>query len=84
MVTPDEEVGEGGIAAAWAGGYNGRQVIDRVLPLVSNLFSCIIAARVSTVSSTDQHVEDRCHLRAESALSRWSVFLHPCATAMSV
>ncbi len=33
--TPDDEVGGHGISAAWAGGANGRVVIDRVLPLVS-------------------------------------------------
>ena len=33
--TPDEEVGHGGIAAAWAGGHKGRAVIDRFLPVVS-------------------------------------------------
>lgn len=48
VVTPDEEVGRGGIAAAWAGGYNGRQVIDRVIPLVSGFlphqgFSIIVS-----------------------------------------
>jgi release factor glutamine methyltransferase len=32
--TPDEEVERGGIAAAWAGGYKGRVVIDRVLEQV--------------------------------------------------
>lgn len=37
--TPDEEVERGGIAAAWAGGYRGRKVIDRVLPLVPELLS---------------------------------------------
>uniref|UniRef100_A0A1I8J9L8 Methyltransferase HEMK2 n=1 Tax=Macrostomum lignano TaxID=282301 RepID=A0A1I8J9L8_9PLAT len=29
--TPDDEVGTSGIAAAWAGGIDGRQVIDRLL-----------------------------------------------------
>lgn len=32
--TPADEVGGTGIEAAWAGGRNGRVVIDRFLPLV--------------------------------------------------
>jgi methylase of polypeptide subunit release factors len=32
--TPDEEVERPGIARAWAGGYKGRRVIDRLLPMV--------------------------------------------------
>ena len=37
--TPEEEVERGGIAAAWAGGYRGRTVIDRIIPLVPELLS---------------------------------------------
>ncbi|KAG2444854.1 hypothetical protein HXX76_001595 [Chlamydomonas incerta] len=37
--TPDEEVERGGIASAWAGGWKGRRVIDRVLPLLPKLLS---------------------------------------------
>lgn len=37
--TPDEEVGRGGLAAAWAGGFRGRQVTDRVLSLAPQLLS---------------------------------------------
>lgn len=37
VVTPDEEVDRGGIAAAWAGGYKGRVVIDRVLDTLEGL-----------------------------------------------
>lgn len=37
--TPDEEVARGGIASAWAGGFRGRRVVDRLLPLVSQLLS---------------------------------------------
>ena len=39
VLTPDEEVGSSGIEASWAGGYKGRMVIDRVLPLVPTLLS---------------------------------------------
>eukprot|EP00884_Botryococcus_braunii_P001436 jgi/Botrbrau1/11293/Bobra.0038s0059.1 len=39
VVTPDEEVRRGGIASAWAGGRDGRLVIDRLLPLVGQLLS---------------------------------------------
>ncbi|EYU46290.1 hypothetical protein ABFS82_04G056100 [Erythranthe guttata] len=37
--TPEEEVGCSGIAAAWAGGENGRRVIDRILPVADGLLS---------------------------------------------
>ncbi|KAM7505717.1 hypothetical protein LguiB_004621 [Lonicera macranthoides] len=37
--TPEEEVSRGGIAASWAGGENGRRVIDKILPVVDNLLS---------------------------------------------
>ncbi|KAL7611951.1 hypothetical protein Lser_V15G06681 [Lactuca serriola] len=39
MPTPEEEVGGGGLSAAWAGGENGRSVIDRILPVADNLLS---------------------------------------------
>lgn len=37
--TPDEEVQRSGIARAWAGGYKGRRVIDRVLAQLGSLLS---------------------------------------------
>ncbi|XP_039127512.1 methyltransferase N6AMT1-like isoform X2 [Dioscorea cayenensis subsp. rotundata] len=37
--TPEEEVSCEGITASWAGGYNGRTVIDRILPVVDELLS---------------------------------------------
>lgn len=37
--TPEEEVGCKGITAAWAGGENGRSVIDMILPIADNLLS---------------------------------------------
>ena len=37
--TPDEEVGSSGIEASWAGGSNGRVVIDRALPQIARLLS---------------------------------------------
>ncbi|CAH8349041.1 unnamed protein product [Eruca vesicaria subsp. sativa] len=37
--TPEYEVGMEGIASSWAGGENGRSVIDRMLPVVDRLLS---------------------------------------------
>ncbi|OMO53658.1 Eukaryotic/archaeal PrmC-related protein [Corchorus capsularis] len=37
--TPEEEVGREGIASAWAGGENGRAVIDKILPVADKLLS---------------------------------------------
>ncbi|KAJ6800784.1 hemK methyltransferase family member 2 [Iris pallida] len=37
--TPEEEVGLEGISASWAGGENGRRVIDKILPIVDELLS---------------------------------------------
>ncbi|TPX58947.1 hypothetical protein PhCBS80983_g02750 [Powellomyces hirtus] len=39
VVTPSSEVGTHSIVASWAGGIDGREVIDRVLPLVDGALS---------------------------------------------
>lgn len=39
VVTPSEEVSSQGIEAAWAGGRCGREVIDRFIPMASQLLS---------------------------------------------
>ncbi|GJW82701.1 HemK methyltransferase family member 2-like protein [Tanacetum coccineum] len=37
--TPEEEVASVGITSSWAGGENGRSVIDKILPIADNLLS---------------------------------------------
>ncbi|KAL9255600.1 Methyltransferase N6AMT1-like protein [Drosera capensis] len=37
--TPEDEVGIAGIMASWAGGENGRSVIDKILPIADKLLS---------------------------------------------
>lgn len=39
VVTPSEEVRSRGIQASWAGGKNGREVMDRFFPSVADLLS---------------------------------------------
>lgn len=37
--TPEDEVGREGITCSWAGGENGRSVIDKILPVADKLLS---------------------------------------------
>ncbi|GAM26300.1 hypothetical protein SAMD00019534_094750, partial [Acytostelium subglobosum LB1] len=37
--TPSEEIAEGGIVASWAGGIDGREVIDQLLPQIKDILS---------------------------------------------
>ena len=37
--TPDDEVGSNGIEASWAGGTNGRVVLDRAIPQIARLLA---------------------------------------------
>ncbi|ORZ21823.1 S-adenosyl-L-methionine-dependent methyltransferase [Lobosporangium transversale] len=41
VLTPSEEVGSNSVEAAWAGGIDGREVIDELLPYIKCLLSSI-------------------------------------------
>eukprot|EP00903_Cladosiphon_okamuranus_P015185 g14039.t1 len=51
--TPPEEVGSKDIAAAWAGGERGREVVDRFLPAVKELLSPTGCFYMVTVEDND-------------------------------
>nr|XP_057908503.1 methyltransferase N6AMT1 [Doryrhamphus excisus] len=53
VVTPSSEVGSTGIEAAWAGGRQGREVIDRFLPVVSQLLSSRGLFYLVTIAEND-------------------------------
>lgn len=67
--TPDEEVAEGGIAAAWAGGYRGRRVVDRLLPLVPQLLSP--TGQMLLVAVSDNDIEGETLCSNESTRAQW-------------
>ncbi|XP_066365137.1 uncharacterized protein [Miscanthus floridulus] len=61
--TPVEEVGCKGIALSWAGGLNGRQVIDRILPAVREMLS--ERGWLYMVALEDNDPSDICHQMSE-------------------
>jgi release factor glutamine methyltransferase len=56
VVTPDEEVLQGGISAAWAGGCKGRMIIDRLLEKLDRLMA--IGGRVYMIAIHDNVPEE--------------------------
>ncbi|KAI4986197.1 hypothetical protein ZWY2020_018827 [Hordeum vulgare] len=78
--TPEEEIGMNGIASSWAGGLNGRQVIDRILPAVRELLSekgCLYM-----IALEDNDPLGICHLMNEKDSSR--VLLKRCTDEESL
>ncbi|KAF3688473.1 HemK methyltransferase family member 2 [Channa argus] len=73
VVTPSEEVGKTGIEAAWAGGQRGREVIDRFLPIVSQLLSSRGVFYLITIAENKPeeiiHFLSKYGLKGESSLS---------------
>ncbi|KAL5210697.1 hypothetical protein ABZP36_006320 [Zizania latifolia] len=61
--TPEEEIECKGIASSWAGGLNGRQVIDRILPAVRELLS--ERGWLYMIALEDNDPLDICHLMNE-------------------
>ena len=76
--TPDEEIGLGDVlAAAWAGGWKGRRVVDRFLPLVPQLLSpqgqlFLIAVRENEPEGARHGPVLGCALSGEGSRGRWA------------
>ncbi|XP_074758539.1 methyltransferase HEMK2 isoform X1 [Athene noctua] len=74
VVTPSEEVQSHGIEASWAGGKKGREVMDRVFPLVPDLLSPGGLFYLVTIkeNNPDEILEmmKKCGLEGTRALSR--------------
>uniref|UniRef100_A0A7M4F5E1 Methyltransferase HEMK2 n=1 Tax=Crocodylus porosus TaxID=8502 RepID=A0A7M4F5E1_CROPO len=74
VVTPSEEAESHGIEAAWAGGKNGREVMNRLFPLVADLLSTGGLFYLVTIkeNNPDEILEimKQCGLRGTKVLSR--------------
>ncbi|KAK3600094.1 hypothetical protein CHS0354_027421 [Potamilus streckersoni] len=76
VITPPEEVGSYGIEASWAGGERGRQVMDRLFPLVPHILSPLGVFYLVIIKENDEADIERIMvsygLRKISILSRRS------------
>ncbi|XP_061858245.1 methyltransferase N6AMT1 isoform X1 [Colius striatus] len=74
VVTPSEEVESHGIEASWAGGKKGREVMDRVFPLVPDLLAPGGLFYLVTIKENNPdeilEVMKKCGLEGTRALSR--------------
>mmetsp|Transcript_9336 Transcript_9336/g.14958 ORF Transcript_9336/g.14958 Transcript_9336/m.14958 type:complete len:166 (+) Transcript_9336:3-500(+) len=61
--TPSSEIKEGGLAAAWAGGSRGREVLDRLLPSIPSILSDKGVLYLVTVEENDP--EEISHIMAK-------------------
>ncbi|OEL25020.1 HemK methyltransferase family member 2 [Dichanthelium oligosanthes] len=73
--TPEEEIGCKGIASSWAGGLNGRQVINRILPAVREILS--ERGWLYMVALEDNDPLDICHLMSEMGHSEYNNLFRP-------
>ena len=66
VVTPSSEVGSKGIEASWAGGMKGREVLDRLLPHVSDILSD--KGHFYLVALKENDIEDICNFMKKQGL----------------
>ena len=62
--TPNDEVGSDGIEASWAGGVDGRVVLDRALPQIARLLSYPRGVAYVVVVD-DNYPEEVCRIMTE-------------------
>ncbi|TPX69026.1 hypothetical protein SpCBS45565_g02710 [Spizellomyces sp. 'palustris'] len=75
VVTESEEVGSTGIEAAWAGGKDGREVVDRVLRLIPGMLSkkgmfYLVTIRENKPQEMMEYMSTTYNLRSDVVLSR--------------
>jgi release factor glutamine methyltransferase len=70
--TPNDEVGSDGIEASWAGGFNGRVVLDRALPQIAHLLSYPHGVAYVVVVD-DNYPEEICRIMNE----RYGILVTP-------
>ncbi|KAK3810785.1 MAG: S-adenosyl-L-methionine-dependent methyltransferase [Benniella sp.] len=63
VLTPSEEVGSHSVEAAWAGGIDGREVIDKFLPYVKQLLSTKGVFYLVVIN--ENKPDDICHIMRE-------------------